>query len=408
MRPCLIGWWRQTKVAALAGLTSGLLAGGGCKPAKPASLVAAVPPSQSSPAARPGLTALRADGRFFASEAGTFRPRFASALALLTKPPAVRAAVLDELAGLGFNGVRIFAGALTWAAQTPELARARLPEVLTEAAARGLYVMVVANTDSATGYDVVSHTRAVAAACAVVPSCVLELANEVGHPTQSGMVNDPAQLRSLGRTVVPPGLLWTIGAALGQDAAIDGRYPTEGGGFNTAHLARAGGRWQQVLRLREIATLGEATGRPVMSGEPIGAAEAAIPGRRESDAGFFFAMGALCRGFELGCVWHSESGLRGEPLGPVQRRAAEAFVDGWRALEADTRWSFKDAGETDSPVAAVDGTRVVRAWSFVEGRRGFTVLVGMTGDPALRWADGWSERGEIPARPGVRVLGISR
>lgn len=365
-------------------------------------------PSQPSTAARLALTALRADGRFFANEAGSFRPRFASALALLTKPPAARGAVLDELSSLGFNGVRIFAGALTWAGQTPELARARVPEVLAEAAARGLYVMVVANTDSATGYDVASHTRAVAAECGGAPSCVLELANEVGHPTQSRLVNDPEQMRRLGRTVVPPGLLWTVGAALGQDAAIDGRYPTDGGGFNTAHLARGGDRWHQVVRLRELAALGEATGTPVMSGEPIGAAEGAIPGRRESDPGFFFAMGALCRGFDIGCVWHSEAGVRGERLGPVQRRAAEAFVDGWRALDGDTRWTFKDAGDSDAPVAATDRSRVVRAWSFVEGRRGLTVLVGVTGEPALRWANGWIERGEVPGRPGVRVLRIGR
>jgi len=39
-------------------------------------------------------------------------------------------------------------------------------------------------------------------------------------------------------------------------------------------------------------------------------------------------MGALCRGFEIGCVFHSEDGLYARLLGPNQRACAEAFIAG--------------------------------------------------------------------------------
>lgn len=374
--------------------------GGG--PAAPASS-----PPPAAAAAVQALERIRADGRFFVTAGGvTFRPVFASALAILTKPAEQQAAVLDEIQSLGFNGIRVFAGALPWAGQTADAAAAALPRLLDEAARRHLYVYVSAITDSGTGYDVEAHLRRVAAIVARHDNALLEVANEIGHPTQSARVNDPAALLALARRIVPADVPWALGAALGvDDVSPEHPYPTAGGVFNDAHLDRGGDRWTQVAGLRGIAGIGEATGKPVISGEPIGAAEAAIAGRRASAPAFFFAMGALCRGFELGCVWHSEAGLHGERLGPVQRRAAEAFITGWRALDTDARLSFQDPGP-EAPIAAVAAASVAHAYTFVAGTRGFLVLLGVSGEPALRFSNGWSDNDVAAERSGVQVRRI--
>ena len=373
--------------------------------------VDALPPDPAPPAPEiPPLERVAVDGRFGIAGGRTFRPVFTSALTLLTKLPDERDVVLDEAAALGFNGVRVFAGALTWAHQTPDLAIAELDELLEQAAARRLYVYVAAVTDSGTGYDVEAHLRAVAAICAAHANCFgLEAANEIGHPTQAPLVNDVPRFLEVARRSIPGGVLWALGSALGQDEPDPGgRYVTDGGSFNDAHLDRGRDLWNQVRRLREIAAISEATKKPAMSGEPIGAAEQRQPGRREADTAFFFAMGALCRGFELGCVFHSEDGLNARPLGPNQRACAEAFVAGWRAIPTDDRLGFQNAGWPSSPVAGADFSRVVRAYTGVAGERAWTVLVGLTGDPALRLREPWRIDQTVDERNGVRVLQLAR
>lgn len=359
------------------------------------------------------LTRIRTDGRFFVNDAGTFRPVFASALAILVKDPAQRAAVLDEDAQLGFNGVRVFGGALTWAGQTPELARERLPVVLTEALQRGLYVHVAAITDSGTGYDVPGHLRAVADICNAWVNCLLELANEYDHPSQSKDVNDPAWLRQIARQTVPVGLPWALGASIRTDEGGD--YPGFGGAWTTAHLDRGRDPWNQVRRIREIAGLSEESRKPAMSGEPIGAAEVYNPGKRMgaprpdheqedrniNPQAFFFALGALSRMFEVGTVFHSDDGLNAQTLGPVQRQCAEAFIAGFRSIVSDTRLTYKNAGWNDSPVEKAD--RVVRAYSGVAGGEGWNVAVGVEGTAAIQWKNGWRDDGVVASRPGVEV-----
>jgi hypothetical protein len=85
----------------------------------------------------PPTLPVRVDGRFWVTDAGTFRPLFQSGLTLLVRGPPERAAFLDVTRALGFNGVRVFAGDIGWAGQTPAAARAALPALLEEAAASG-------------------------------------------------------------------------------------------------------------------------------------------------------------------------------------------------------------------------------------------------------------------------------
>jgi hypothetical protein len=363
-------------------------------------------PDDGAEQAKRHLSKLRVDGRFFVTDTGTFRPVFASALASLPKPPAQRAAVLDEAAALGFNGVRVFAGDLGWANQTPELARTALPVFLREAADRGLYVYVSAITGSDTGYDAEAHLRAVADTCAAAANCVLEIANEFFHPTQSPAVRDPASLLALAQRVVRPGLPYALGAADVDTLDPSGRYSGEGGAFITAHLARGGDSWSMVARLREIAAISERTGKPAISGEPIGADEDAEPGRRENNPSVFFALGALSRLFEIGTVFHSEDGLNGKRLRPVQRQCAEAFIAGFRTIDTDARLAFKAVGAADSPVAGVAGA--VRGHSAIHANRGWAVLVGTEGEPDVRLLEGWRVVATASSRPGVRVLALAR
>lgn len=348
-------------------------------------------------------------GRFFATEAGTFRPRFQSGLTLLVRSDEERDAFLDETLRLGFNGIRVFAGELGWAGQTAEMAEVKLPALYQAAASRGLYVYVSALTG--TGFDAESHLQKIAST--MPENGILEVANEVGHPTQSLIGKDPIRLLTMARRVIPAEVTWTLGSWVESDELMDGKYPTDGGKFNDAHLDRGRDTWNQVRRLREIAAISETTKKPAMSGEPIGADEmmGGITGnkQRRNDPPFFFAMGALCRGFELGCVFHSEAGLQGHILGPNQLLCAQAFIEGWNSVDNPDRLQFFNTGWMGSPVLSANFEHgLVRAYSFVAGNHGWTVLVGVNGDPGVNWGNGWHPVDIIAERPGVQVFGITK
>lgn len=345
---------------------------------------------------------LRVDGRFFVNDAGTFRPIFASALSVLRRSQDEMRGVLDWAVQTGFNGIRVFGGALTWAGQTAAHARERLPLLLSEAAARGLYVEVTAITDSRDGgYDPAAHVAAVAGICDQATNAILEVANEPYHGTQLDAIHSAAHLLAIGRVSRIP---FALGAAADDESVEMG-----GGTFVTAHLDRGRDKWNQVRRVRELAALSENTGKPVLNNEPIGAGEVSHGGRRESDPAFFFCMGALNRLFEVGGVFHSEAGVNAVPLGPVEQACAEAFVAGSRVIPAEERLGFMNAGWTGSPVASARFEQtIVRAYTGVSGARAWTVLVGLSGDPGLALQGGWRIAARIAERPGVAILQLER
>lgn len=345
---------------------------------------------------------LRVDGRFFVNDAGTFRPVFASALSMLRRSDDEARGMLDWAAQTGFNGIRVFGGRLTWAGQTAAKARERLPFLLAEATARGLYVEVTAVTDSKDGgYDPAAHVAAVAEICDQAKNAILEVANEPYHGTQADAIHSAEHLLAIGRVSRVP---FALGAAPDDESVEMG-----GGTFVTAHLDRGRDKWNQVRRVRELAALSENTRKPVLNNEPIGAGEAPQRGRRESDPAFFFCMGALNRVFEVGGVFHSEAGVNAVPLGPVQQACAEAFVAGSRVIPTEDRLSFRNAGWADSPIkgARFDQT-IVRAYSGLAGGRAWTVLVGLSGDPELSLQGGWRIGTRIAECPGVAVLQLER
>lgn len=339
-------------------------------------------------------------GKEFRDGSALWVARMVSGLTLLVRTPAEQAAFLDWAVQTGFNGVRVFAGALTWAGQTPDGARAALPSLLDMCASRGLVAEVTAITDSGTGYDAKAHLAGVVAILRGRRGVLLENANEVGHPSQSDNITAD-NLRAWGRELVPPGLLWAVGAANVDEPDAAGMYPTSGGTYSTAHLDRGRPTWNNVRRVREIFAILEATDAPAIDNEPMGADEldGSVTGKqRWNDPALFFTLGALDRAFGTGGVHHSQAGLMAAIPGPVQQACAEGYVAAHAAVESvlpGVRGQYKNVGHAGGPFTSarfVDGGQadgVVRAYGFVDGNRGVVVLIGLKGDPALEWANGW-------------------
>lgn len=351
-----------------------------------------------------GPPRLRVDGRFFVAAGKTFRPVFASGLALLARSEAERAAFLDDAATVGFNGIRVFAGALEWVGQTPDAARRALPLLLEQAARRGMYVEVTAVTGSKGGYDVESHLRRVSAICSAASNCVMEAANEYYHPTQSDLVQDPQRLFTVARRSVS-GTIWSLGAPPFDDLQ-KGQWPVPTADFITVHLDRGRPFWEQLAHVGALARISETAQKPVINNEPIGAAESSQRGRREADPRFFFALGALSRLFELGVVFHSEDGLNGRRLGPNQRRCAEAFIAGFRSIPTDARLTVAAPGSPASPIAGLRGA--AHAYTATDGERWWAILLDVSGNPAVTWRQGWKGTRVVAERRGVQVLELQR
>jgi len=134
----------------------------------------------------------------------------------------------------------------------------------------------------------------------------------------------------------------------------------------------------------------------------------------------FFTLGALDRAFGVGGVHHSQSGLHAELPGPVQQACAAAYVAAHRAIEsvlAGQVGSYRNVGHPDSPITSTPygdqaGAQMVRAYSFIAGDRGVSVLVGIKAGvehPQIGWSNGWHPVGAAPlasrtAQDGRRIV----
>ena len=189
-----------------------------------------------------------------------------------------------------------------------------------------------------------------------------------------------------------------------------------GGEFVAVHLSRSRDTWNQVRRVRELLAMSEQTGKPVLNQEPIGADEASIPGKRESDPAFYFTLGALNRLFLGGSgVFHSQSGLMAERLGPNQRRCAEAYLRGARIWPGAHRLDYRNVGHGGSPITAarfnegnMNHEGCTRSYSGLDGESGINVTLGIAGAPGLSWGNGWRPGEALGEMPGVRVVRVVR
>jgi hypothetical protein len=226
----------------------------------------------------------------------------------------------------GFNLVRVLAMADILFRLTPEEGGRHLPTLLRMAGERGLYVEIVALADTArfelTAEGLREQVRGVGGVAAGHPNAVVQIANEHYHPTQASSLHDAAALRDLAR-LLPPEVLYTESAAA-EDTA---REPQ--GAFITRHLSRSGTPAEMIARVSLLGDLAKATGKPVVNGEPIGAAEQDDPGRRLAAPGFFgdLARGTTAAGL-AGGTFHCEDCLRARIPGPLQQEGARRWVEG--------------------------------------------------------------------------------
>jgi hypothetical protein len=316
---------------------------------------------------------------------------------------------LDELASLGYDCTRTFCGPLPWAGQERAHVYQRLPQFLQDCADRGLNAYLSYCTEAGTGYDLREHVSEVERIAREFPAVVLrEVANEPTHPTQGGRLS-PEACRDLAEA------MGDVCAGLGA-AEDDESTSYAFGDFTPMHLSRARDKWNQVRRVREGLALSESTGTPVLNQEPIGADEQRVAGKRENDPAFFYCLGALNRLFLGGSgVFHSQSGLMAERLGPNQLACAGAYLAGATVWPGAHRLTYKNVGHDGSPITAARfnegdmGTEgCTRSYSGLDGDRGINVTLGLVGDAGLSWGNGWRPGAVLGQMPGVLVREVER
>ena len=234
----------------------------------------------------------------------------------------------------GFNLVRVLAMAEVLFDLSPEEGRRHLDTLFEMAAERGLYVEIVALADTArrgmTPAGLREQVAAVGSAAAAHSNAVVQIANEHYHPTQVPALHDPAALRALA-AMLPAQVLYT------ESAAADDMAVQPQGAFITRHLSRGGTPAQMLERVALLGNLAVETGKPVVNGEPIGAAERAEPGRRLVDPGFFRELARRTSAAGLaGGTFHCQDGMFARIPGPVQQACALAWVQG-AAISAPSR-----------------------------------------------------------------------
>jgi hypothetical protein len=231
---------------------------------------------------------------------------------------------------------------------------------------------------------------------------VLELANEPYHSSQARL-DDPVLMRRLQKEV--PGNLLVAWGAADEDTSDE----MSGGSYVVVHLARAGERWSRVANMRELASLSQQLGKPVIDNEPIGAAEAEARDRRDASPAAFFAQGALSRILEVGSTFHCEDCLLARVPGLKQEQAAVAFIEGTQIIPDDVTVTYRPAHTVGSPVSgAVKGQADERLFPAVAGSRAWVVVLGGTGETAITWTAGWRSAGQTARWPGVEVWSATR
>lgn len=387
----------------------------------------------TGPVAEPLAGKVRIDGRFWVNDAGTYRPRYLSGFklpALAVQDPQRMTDYLDMAVNLGFNGVRILAGRLTWGPQSVEEVYAGLPLVLEEARLRNLSLEVTVFSDSKAeddthgdeAYDLDAHMTRIAAICAPFQNLVGEVANEPYHGSQAERVHVWSNLTNWGQDFEANDIqAWAQGAPITDEPSPDPaspEYVNLDAPYITLHLDRGRDEWNMVRRVRELENVSNGYDKPAMNNEPIGWAEVDEPGRRSNNPNIAFTMGALSRGFEVGLVSHADHGLECDPPGPNQIACHEAAVAGFKVFGTDARLRFENAGWATSPIkSAAFEVTVVRCYSFMDrADHGWTVLVGLTGDPGIVWQNGFGPVAIVadhPATPehpsgGVQVLEVAK
>jgi hypothetical protein len=237
--------------------------------------------------------------------------------------------LLQETRDAGGNGRRVF-GAFDFG--SPQAQRlyprehpdyfARLPEFFALNAQFGLYVQFVAFADTQRSVPGAQpqrdHWAALCDTLRPIPNVLLERVNEADShenrldtdlPKPEGIT---ASFGSNGAGANPPGPFWDY-ADLHPERPADLPKLLQ----STTTLAFAVHGFPGF----------SGTQRATVASEPIGFADAAVPGRRVSDPGIAYLLGVGCR-WGAGGTAHSDNGVQSVLLSPIQRVCVEQFLKG--------------------------------------------------------------------------------
>lgn len=191
-----------------------------------------------------------------------------------------------------------------------------LPRLLDMAQKHGVYVEVVALADTATiRVDMPRHVKAIGEIAGRHANALVEIANEPVHPTQAKALHDAGYAKSLA-DLVPPMVPVSLGALDSGDAFGAGTYVTW-------HASRTRGDWPaQIARGADLIAKFK---KPVVNDEPMGAADTAVPGRRDNSPARFRAAAEASRKAGVGATFHYESGLQAK----LPTRTELACLDAW-------------------------------------------------------------------------------
>jgi hypothetical protein len=95
----------------------------------------------------------------------------------------------------------------------------------------------------------------------------------------------------------------------------------------TWHAPRSGRRgWPAEIAAG--AALMKRFRKPIVNDEPIGAADTAVPGRRDNNPAHFREAAIASRRAALGATFHYESGLQGKLPTPAELACLDAWLAG--------------------------------------------------------------------------------
>ena len=265
--------------------------------------------------------------RFLKSDGSAFEWRGITAFRLIEFVARGREAEADAYltwaASKKLNLVRVLVMADGLFKLSPADGARALPRLLELAQKRGLHVEVVALADTASiAVDPEKHIKSIGAICARHPNALLEIANEPVHPTQARALHDAAYLKSLA-ALVPAGVPVSLGSVENGDAFAAGAYVTW-------HAPRSGaGGWP--AQIAHGAALAKRFGKPVVNDEPMGAADKAVPGRRDNNPARFRQAAVASRRAGLGATFHYEGGLQARRPTKIEMACLDAWLAGLSA-----------------------------------------------------------------------------
>lgn len=340
--------------------------------------------------------------------------------------------LIDALRVKTVNVSRVLTTAKLLFDLSPEDGRAAMRKLFPLALARGMTIQAVAIADSAergpTSVDFwFEHADRVAADCEAAPNCWFELFNEYDHRTQLSVFHDAAVVDGMLARILErhPGLRQrsSAGSPQNHDEAL-----TPGGAAVMRHLVRDASK--EVRHQRDLASVSETLGKPVVSSEPVGCAAPGTPGQRYYEPSHAFELALVARGFGLGMNLHLETGLRSDWLTETEWKCVDQFIAGMDAIPASVPLPrFQNTNSTElrpnrrdwpeSPIVradledknASDETEdrcAQRVFSFLWGNQGISVVVGATCDPRIVWGNGWVATPQVSPAPTMRLFAIAR